>query len=69
MSVERWVAANSTSSNPEHSSLPGNSDKLIRAVLAKTPDAIIVIQSGTPTTMDWADEASTVVQVSLRRAA
>ena len=48
-------------------SLPGNSDKLIEAVLAKTPDAIIVIQSGMPTTMTWEDRASTVVQVSRDR--
>lgn len=44
-------------------SLPGNSDKVIEAILAKTPDAIIVIQSGMPTTMNWEPRASTVVQV------
>ena len=43
-------------------SLPGTSNKLVSAVLAVAPNAIIVNQSGTPVTMPWVDQASTLVQ-------
>lgn len=42
--------------------LPPNSDKLIAAVLKANPKAVIVIQSGTPVTMPWADQANAIVQ-------
>ena len=43
-------------------SLPGTSNKLVSAVLAVAPNAIIVNQSGTPVTMPWVKEAATIVQ-------
>ena len=42
--------------------LPTPSDDLIKAVLAVNPNAVIVIQSGTPVTMPWADQAKSIVQ-------
>jgi beta-glucosidase len=42
--------------------LPPNSDELIAAVLVANPKAVIVIQSGTPVTMPWADQANAIVQ-------
>ena len=43
-------------------SLPGRQDELIAAVLAANPNAVIVNQSGSPVTMPWISEASTVLQ-------
>ena len=43
--------------------LPGAQDKLVTAVLAANPNTVIVNQSGTPVSMPWADQASTIVQV------
>jgi beta-glucosidase len=42
--------------------LPGTANKLVSAVLAVAPNAIIVNQSGTPVTMPWVDQAATLVQ-------
>lgn len=42
--------------------LPAGTDDLVRAILAETPNAIIVNQSGMPVEMPWLDSASTVVQ-------
>lgn len=42
--------------------LPGHTDELIRAVTKANPSTAVVIQSGTPVTMPWADEVSTLVQ-------
>jgi beta-glucosidase len=42
--------------------LPGTSNKLVSAVLAVAPNAIIVNQSGTPVTMPWVKEANAIVQ-------
>ena len=41
---------------------PANIDRLIERVLAVNPRAVIVLQSGTPVTMPWADQASSIVQ-------
>ncbi|OJJ48910.1 hypothetical protein ASPZODRAFT_149888 [Penicilliopsis zonata CBS 506.65] len=46
----------------DHMDLPPGSDELIAAVLRVKPDAVIVIQSGTPVTMPWAPEAKALVQ-------
>lgn len=42
--------------------LPPGSDDLIQAVLAANPNAAIIIQSGTPVTMPWADQSKAIVQ-------
>lgn len=42
--------------------LPPYSDELISKVLKANPKAAIVLQSGTPVTMPWADQASALVQ-------
>lgn len=42
--------------------LPGHIDELIRAVSAENAHTAVVIQSGTPVTMPWASEVSTLVQ-------
>ncbi|KAL8796014.1 MAG: hypothetical protein Q9195_001590 [Heterodermia aff. obscurata] len=41
---------------------PANVDKLIESVLAVNPKAVIVLQSGTPVTMPWVDQAGAIVQ-------
>ncbi|KAJ5758971.1 hypothetical protein N7520_006127 [Penicillium odoratum] len=46
----------------DHMDLPPGSDELITRVLAVNPNAIVVIQSGTPVTMPWVDDARAVVQ-------
>ena len=43
-------------------SLPDPSDALIEAVLSANPNAVIVIQSGTPVSMPWAQQAKGVIQ-------
>ncbi|KAK6360605.1 hypothetical protein TWF730_006742 [Orbilia blumenaviensis] len=42
--------------------LPGEQNKLISEILKTNPNTIIVNQSGSPITMPWIDEASTVLQ-------
>ncbi|KAF4764679.1 hypothetical protein N7455_010920 [Penicillium solitum] len=46
----------------EHMDLPPGSDELITRVLEVNPDAVVVIQSGTPVTMPWADKTKALVQ-------
>ncbi|CAG8026696.1 unnamed protein product [Penicillium nalgiovense] len=46
----------------EHMDLPPGSDELISRVLEVNPNAVVVIQSGTPVTMPWADNAKALVQ-------
>lgn len=41
--------------------LPPHSDDLINKVLAANPNAVVVIQSGTPVTMPWVDRAKALV--------
>lgn len=45
--------------------LPGDSNRLINAVLAANPNTVLVNQTGSPILMPWIDEASTIVQVGL----
>ncbi|KAJ5954894.1 hypothetical protein N7501_009173 [Penicillium viridicatum] len=46
----------------EHMDLPPGSDELISRVLEVNPNAVVVIQSGTPVTMPWADKTKALVQ-------
>jgi len=43
--------------------LPGHQDQLIRAVAAVNPRTVVVVNSGAPVTMGWADDVAGVVQV------
>lgn len=43
--------------------LPPHTDILISKVLRVRPDTVVVIQSGTPVTMPWADQARAMVQM------
>ncbi|KAF5004879.1 hypothetical protein FDECE_8661 [Fusarium decemcellulare] len=43
-------------------SLPPGSDELIAAVLAANPNTVVLVQSGTPISMPWIYQASTLVQ-------
>ncbi|KAJ5534380.1 hypothetical protein N7527_000634 [Penicillium freii] len=45
----------------EHMDLPPGSDELISRVLEVNPNAVVVIQSGTPVTMPWADKTKALV--------
>lgn len=40
----------------------GSQDRLVEAVLAANPNTIVVVQSGSPVTMPWADRVPTIVQ-------
>ncbi|MDR0593930.1 MAG: glycoside hydrolase family 3 C-terminal domain-containing protein [Bifidobacteriaceae bacterium] len=42
-------------------SLPGRQDDLVTSVLAARPDAIIVVNAGSPVEMPWLDRAETVL--------
>ncbi|KAL3457967.1 putative beta-glucosidase J [Aspergillus heterothallicus] len=42
--------------------LPGRTDELVKAVLDVQPNAVIVVQSGTPVAMPWADQAKALLQ-------
>ncbi|KAL5342882.1 glycoside hydrolase superfamily [Aspergillus crustosus] len=42
--------------------LPPGSDELISAVLDANPNAVIVLQSGTPVTLPWANKAKSLLQ-------
>ncbi|KAL3439946.1 putative beta-glucosidase J [Aspergillus insuetus] len=42
--------------------LPGRTDELVEAVLQVQPNAVIVVQSGTPVTMSWADQSKALLQ-------
>ncbi|KAH7024379.1 beta-glucosidase [Microdochium trichocladiopsis] len=44
--------------------LPGLTDALVRAVAAANPNTAVVIQSGTPVTMPWANEVPALVHAS-----
>ena len=46
----------------EHMDLPPGSDELISRVLVANPNALVVLQSGTPVTMPWAKDARALVQ-------
>lgn len=42
--------------------IPGESDELVRAVLAANKNVVVVNQSGTPVEFPWIGDAATVVQ-------
>ncbi|OGE57568.1 hypothetical protein PENARI_c002G06678 [Penicillium arizonense] len=46
----------------EHMDLPPGSDELITRVLDANPNAVVVLQSGTPVTMPWEHKAKSLVQ-------
>lgn len=46
----------------EHMDLPPGTDELISRVLAANPNAVVVIQSGTPVTMPWVEDARAILQ-------
>lgn len=46
----------------ENMDLPPPMDKLIAAVLAANPNTVVVMQSGTPVSMPWVDNAPAIVQ-------
>ena len=46
----------------ESMDLPAGQDELIDRVLEVAPDAVVVINAGSPVTMDWADRAGAVLQ-------
>lgn len=45
-----------------HMGLPARTDDLVKAVLEVQPNAVIVVQSGTPVTMPWAPQAKALLQ-------
>jgi len=45
-----------------HMNLPPGNDDLIRAVLDANPNTVVIVQSGTPVAMPWADQAKAIVQ-------
>ncbi|KAI4854348.1 hypothetical protein E4T44_00234 [Aureobasidium sp. EXF-8845] len=45
-----------------HMNLPPGNDDLIFAVLEANPNTVVVVQSGTPVAMPWADKAKAIVQ-------
>lgn len=45
-----------------HMDLPPYSDELISKVIEANPDTVVVIQSGTPVAMPWADKANSILQ-------
>lgn len=40
----------------------GSQDSLVEAVLAANPNTVVVVQSGSPVTMPWADKVPTILQ-------
>ncbi|KAM5356763.1 hypothetical protein ACJ41O_003409 [Fusarium nematophilum] len=45
-----------------HMDLPGRTDELVSAVTRVNPRTVVVVQSGSPVAMPWADSAAAVVQ-------
>jgi beta-glucosidase len=43
--------------------LPGEQDELIRQVLAGNPNTVVVLNTGAPVTLDWADDAPALLQM------
>lgn len=43
--------------------LPGHQDELVRRVAAANPNTVVVINSGMPVLMPWADQVAAIVQV------
>ncbi len=49
----------------ETMALPGRQDELVRQVAAANPNTVVVINSGMPVLMPWADEVAAIIQVWL----
>jgi beta-glucosidase len=49
----------------ETMALPGRQDELVRRVVAANPNTVVVINSGMPVLMPWADEVAAIIQVWL----
>jgi len=47
----------------ESMDLPGRQDELVHRVLAANPRTVVVVNSGSPVTMAWADQAAALLQV------
>lgn len=45
-----------------HMDLPGKQDALVTAVSAANPNTIVVVNTGSPVTMPWADDVSTLLE-------
>ena len=45
--------------------LPGRQDELVRAVAAAAPRTVVVVNTGTPVLMPWAEDVAAVVVVGL----
>ena len=43
--------------------LPGRQDELVRRVAAANPNTVVVVNSGTPVLMPWADQVAAILQV------
>jgi beta-glucosidase len=43
--------------------LPGHQDELVRAVAAANPNTVVVVNSGAPVLMPWADDVAAIVAV------
>ena len=46
----------------ESMDLPGEQDELVRRVAAANPNTVVVVNTGAPVTMDWADDVPAIVQ-------
>ena len=42
-------------------SLPGDQDALVRRTLAENPDTVVVVVTGSPVAMDWADSVPAIL--------
>jgi beta-glucosidase len=42
--------------------LPGGQDELVARAVAANPNTVIVVNTGSPVTMDWADDAPAILQ-------
>jgi beta-glucosidase len=49
----------------ENMALPGRQDELVRRVVGANPNTVVVINSGMPVLMPWADEVAAIIQVWL----
>ncbi len=49
----------------ESMDLPGDQDELVRRVAEANPNTIVLVNTGAPVTMPWADDVAAVVQVWL----
>jgi beta-glucosidase len=47
----------------ENMLLPGRQDELVRRVAAANPNTVVVVNSGMPVLMPWADEVAAIIQV------